>query len=426
MKQDVVITGIGLVAGDFIHPEVLFDYMGSGQSLIQGHPFHIDCGFPNPASAFLSPKAWRVIDEYAALESSNTLGPLARLAWYTAGQAWKQSGLPLHLDQEPGGVFMACNKYSIEAKHLTELTNCFDFKKRQVDLDRYIETSTHEPDHFYSRLQDTATLTLSQRFGLTDIVMTHGDACAAGGMAIGGAYRYIQDGVLDVALSVSAELLCNLIPLIAFSVIGAHAQGSPFTGPSISRPFDKERSGFVMGEGSACLVMESRSHAEKRGATILAQMSGYAGIAEAFSMTASNKDGSEYARCIELALSDAGLLPTAVDHINAHGTSTQVSDACEAAAIRRVFGADAGNVPITANKSAMGHSLGNSGITEAVLSILTLQKQAVLPTLNYSHADTECDALDIVTALRPMPINVILSNSFGFGGENCSLILQAA
>lgn len=321
---------------------------------------------------------------------------------------------------------MACNKHPTEAERLTGLAGCYDFEKGQLDLDRYITTSNHEPERFYHRLQDNATLSLAQRFGLMDIIMTHGDACAAGGISIGSAYRYIRHGVLDVALAGGTEVMCNLLPLLAFSVIGAHAQESSFTGPSVSRPFDKRRSGFVMGEGSACLVMESRSHAEARSAHILARISGYAGMAEACSMTASQKDGSEYARCIESALSDAELSPTAVDHINAHGTSTVISDACEAAAIWKVFGACAGHIPITANKSAMGHSLGNSGATEAVLSVLSLQRQLVLPTLNYSEADEECAGLDIVTNLRPTSMDVILSNSFGFGGENCTLIIQAA
>jgi 3-oxoacyl-[acyl-carrier-protein] synthase II len=426
MQQDVVVTGIGLVAGSFIYPEALFDHIGRGGSLIQVHPFHAACGFPNPASAFLDPVTWRVVDKYTFLESAETLGPAARLAWYTAGQAWEQSGLPPRLDQRRGGVFIACNKHPMEAERLTGLANCYDFEKGQLDLDRYIATSKHEPERFYRRLQDNTALTLAQRFGLMDAIMTHGDACAAGGMSIGNAYRYIRHGVLDVALAGGTEVMCNLVPLIAFSVIGAHAQESSFTGPSISRPFDKDRGGFVMGEGSACLVLESRSHAEARGANILARISGYAGVAEACSMTASKKDGSEYARCIESALSDAGLEPTAVDHINAHGTSTLISDACEAAAVRRVFGAHAGHIPITANKSAMGHSLGNSGATEAVLSVLSLQRQLVLPTLNYSEADVACDGLDIVTDLRPTSVRVVLSNSFGFGGENCALILQAA
>jgi 3-oxoacyl-[acyl-carrier-protein] synthase II len=159
---------------------------------------------------------------------------------------------------------------------------------------------------------------------------------------------------------------------------------------------------------------------------VLARIGGFAGMAEACRMTASLDDGSEYARCIEAALDDAGLAAHQVDHINAHGTSTGANDACEAAAIRRVFGERAARIPITANKSAMGHSIGNSGAAEAVLSVLSLQRQVVLPTLNYSEADEKCSGLDIVTSLRPALINTILSNSFGFGGENCALILRAA
>ncbi len=426
MEQDVVVTGIGVAAGSFVEPDALFNHIGSGGSLIRVHPFHAACGFPNPASAFLDPTTWDIVDEYAVLENKETLGPAARLAWYTAGKAWEQSGLPLQLDQACGGVFIACNKHPMETERLAELAQCCDFEKGQLDLDQYITTSTHDPKRFYQRLQDHTALILAQRFGLTQVIMTHGDACAAGGMAIGNAYRYIRHGVLDVALAGGTEVMCSLMPLLAFSMIGAHAQESAFPDASSSRPFDKQRGGFVMGEGSACLVLESRDHAEARGARILAEIGGYAGIAEAHSITASKRDGSEYARCIQSALADAGIEPDQVDHINAHGTSTQVSDACEAAAIRQVFGANAGQIAITANKSALGHSLGNSGAIEAVLSVMSLKKQMILPTLNYTEGDLEGDALNIVTELRPEPVNVILSNSFGFGGENCALVLKAA
>lgn len=245
-------------------------------------------------------------------------------------------------------------------------------------------------------------------------------------MAIGNGYRHIRHGILDVALVGGVELLCDFSSLIIFSAIGALAQTGPFKDTEVSRPFDKNRYGFVMGEGSAFLVLESRTHAQARGAPVLACVAGYAGQAEACRITASEEDGSEYARCILSALADAGLSPASIDHINAHGTSTVANDNCEAAAIHYVFGEHAGRIPITANKSAMGHSLANSGAAEAVLSILSLRRQQILPTLNLTAADNACDGLDIVTQTRSAPISAILSNSFGFGGENCALVLRAA
>jgi 3-oxoacyl-[acyl-carrier-protein] synthase II len=423
--QDVVVTGIGLAAGRFTSPEALFAHIGQGGSLIREHPFHAECGFPNPASAFLDAAAWHSAG-HAAPEPPEGLSSLARLAWGTAGQAWERSGLPPRLQGHRVGVFVARNKHMMEAERLERLTHWYDFETGRIDLDRYIAEGGHDPQRYFHRLQDEVALCLARRFGLDDFVMTHGDACAAGSMAIGSAYRYLRHGELDVALAGGADNLCDVLSLIVFSAIGALAQDSPYTGPAISRPFDKQRSGFVMGEGSSFLVLETRRHAEARGAPVLARIGGFAGMAEACRMTASREDGSEYARCIEAALDDAGLAAHEVDHINAHGTSTGANDACEAAAIRRVFGERAAHIPITANKSAMGHSLGNSGAAEAVLSVLSLQRQVVLPTLNYSEADEKCSGLDIVTSLRPALINTILSNSFGFGGENCVLILRAA
>src|SRR5690606_6965868 len=172
-----------------------------------------------------------------------------------------------------------------------------------------------------------------------------------------------------------------------------------------SRPFDKDRSGFVIGDGAAFLVLESRAHAEARGARVLARIAGYAGVAEAVQMTSSSRDGSDYAACIRAALADAGLTPDEIDHVNAHGTSTQANDACEAAALHTVFADRAGHVPITGNKSAMGHSLANSGAAEAVLSVLSIQRQTLLPTLNFTERDDVTRGLDIVTERHDAPVS---------------------
>jgi 3-oxoacyl-[acyl-carrier-protein] synthase II len=423
--RDVVVTGIGLAAGHIINAEALFDHITEGRSLIRDQTFQVDSGFPNPASAVMGDAAWHAVNQSLA-DKEEVTGDAVRLAWYTAGQAWERSGLPDRLDGQRAGVFVARNKLGMEAGRLAALARHYDAETGRLNLDRYIAEGGHDPKRYYNRVQDEAALSLARRFGLYDIAMTHSDACAAGGIALGTAYRHIHHGDLDVALAGGVETLGSYISMIVFSIIGAMAQVCPLKGADISRPFDKDRCGFVMGEGSAFLVLESRRHAEERGACILAHLSGFAGMAEACRMTASLEDGSEYARCIEAALADAGLSAMDIDHINAHGTSTVANDGCEAAALRKVFGNRAGSIPLTANKSAMGHSLANSGVAEAVLSIITLQRQVVLPTLNFGEADESSSGLDIVTNPRPAFVRTVLSNSFGFGGENCALILKAA
>jgi 3-oxoacyl-[acyl-carrier-protein] synthase II len=254
--------------------------------------------------------------------------------------------------------------------------------------------------------------------------MTLGDACAAGGMAIGSAMRHIRHGELDVALAGAAEAMCNYVPMVGFGILGAlcgELSGPPHT---LSRPFDKDRSGFIMGEGSAFLVLESEEHARRRGAAVLARVSGFARQAEAWRMTSSPAGGASYARCMRAALDDAGLAPKDIDHVNAHGTSTVNNDACEAAAIRSVYGERAEQLPVTSNKSALGHSLAASGALEAVLSVLSLARQQLLPTLNFREADAATAGIAVVRETRAAALRHVASHSFGFGGENCVLVFS--
>ncbi|REK87285.1 beta-ketoacyl-[acyl-carrier-protein] synthase family protein [Streptomyces inhibens] len=423
--QEVVVTGIGLVAGRLTDPESLFDHLAQGHTLITEHPLHQEWGVPCAVSAHIDPGVRAALED-AVPEEAGSLGPAGTLAWHAAAQAWERSGLPRRLDTERGGVFLACNRMVMEPAELAGLAGHVDFAAGALDLDSYLDAGGPDAER-YERIQpDTATVRLADYFGAAGVLETHADACAAGGMAIGSAYRYIRSGVLDVALAGGAESLTTLTSVTAFYGVGALAPADGQDAGRISRPFDKDRSGFVIGDGAAFLVLESRAHAEARGARILARVAGYAGVTEAVKMTSSSRDGSDYAECMRAALTDAGLTPGDIDHVNAHGTSTEANDTCEAAALHLVFGERTAGIPVTGNKSAMGHSLANSGAAEAVLSVLSLQRQSVLPTLNFAEPDEVTRGLDIVTEQRSTPVTAVLSNSFGFGGQNCSLILAQA
>ncbi|GHF69086.1 putative 3-oxoacyl-(Acyl-carrier-protein) synthase II KasB [Streptomyces mashuensis] len=424
--HEVVVTGIGLVAGRLTDPEALFDHLAEGRTLIAEHPLHQEWGIPCAVSAHIPPHVWRSLDA-AVPEEAGAQGPAGVLAWHAAAQAWENSGLPRRLDGERGGVFLACNRMVMEPEELTALAAHVDHTSGTLDLDAYL-ASDGGPDPLRHRRHqpDSVTAGLADHFGAVGVMETRADACAAGGMAVGSAYRYIRSGVLDVAIAGGAESLTTLASITAFHAVGALAPAGGRTAAEISRPFDKDRAGFVIGDGAAFLVLESRAHAEARGARVLARVAGYAGVTEAVRMTSSSRDGSDYAACMRAAIADAGLTPDDIDHINAHGTSTQANDACEAAALHAVFGERAARLPVTGNKSALGHSLANSGAVEAVLSVIGLQRQTLLPTLNFTGADEDSRGLDIVTERREAPVNTVLSNSFGFGGENCSLILARA
>ena len=191
-----------------------------------------------------------------------------------------------------------------------------------------------------------------------------------------------------------------------------------------SRPFDAERDGFVSAEGAAVFVLESLEHAQARGATILAELIGFAASADAYHMVAPCADGEGAARCMRWAMENAGIKPEEVDYINAHGTSTTMNDASETAAIKTALGEHAYKVPISSTKSMIGHTLGASGALESVACVRTLQEGMIHPTINYEHPDPDCDLDYVPNQARQADVRVILKNSFGFGGQNACLVFR--
>ena len=248
-------------------------------------------------------------------------------------------------------------------------------------------------------------------------------ACAAGSNAIGDAFRLIQLGLADVMVCGGAE--SAITPLGVAGFASAKALSFRNDDPSTaSRPFDLERDGFVIGEGSGVLVLESLEHAEQRGAHVLAEIVGYGTTCDAHHITAPSPGGVGGAEAMRLALADARLAPEAVDYVNAHGTSTQANDSNETAAIKAALGEQAYRVPVSSTKSMTGHLLGGSGGIEAVAAILAIGNNVVPPTINYANPDPACD-LDVVpNTAREHPVNVVLSNSFGFGGHNVCLAFR--
>ncbi|SEO01642.1 beta-ketoacyl-ACP synthase II [Pseudomonas sp. NFACC39-1] len=249
-------------------------------------------------------------------------------------------------------------------------------------------------------------------------------ACAAGVQAIGDAARLIRSGEADIAICGGTEAAIDRVTLGCFAAARALSTGFAERPQEASRPFDRDRDGFVMAEGAGLLVIESLEHALARGAKPLAELVGYGTSADAYHLTAGPEDGSGAGRAMQQALRQAGVSPTDVQHINAHATSTQVGDNGELAAIRSVFGTDSG-VAITSTKSATGHLLGAAGGIEAIFTVLALRDQVVPPTLNLLHPDEAAEGLDLVALnARKMPITHALSNGFGFGGVNASVLFR--
>jgi 3-oxoacyl-[acyl-carrier-protein] synthase II len=248
-------------------------------------------------------------------------------------------------------------------------------------------------------------------------------ACAAGAQAIGDAARIIRSGEADIALCGGSEAAIHRVSLGGFAAAKALSSSFNDWPETASRPFDRDRDGFVMGEGAGIIVIESLEHALARGATPLAELSGYGTSADAWHLTAGPEDGNGARRAMEAAICQAGIEATDIQHINAHATSTQVGDKGELAAIKHLFGAH--QVAITSTKSATGHLLGAAGGIEAIFTIQALREQIVPPTLNLHHPDSDAAGLDLVAlTAQPRYMRYALSNGFGFGGVNASLLLK--
>ena len=248
-------------------------------------------------------------------------------------------------------------------------------------------------------------------------------ACAAGSNAIGDAFRLLQMGKADVMICGGAESAITPLGVAGFASAKALSfrNDDPATA---SRPFDRERDGFVIGEGSGVLVLETLEHAKARGATILAEMVGYGTTCDAHHITSPTPGGVGGATAMRLALEDGGLSADSIDYVNAHGTSTPANDSNETAAIKSALGSRAQQIPVSSTKSMTGHLLGGSGGIEAVACVLALQHHVVPPTINHSNPDPECD-LDVVpNTARELKLGTVLSNSFGFGGHNVCLAFR--
>ena len=279
------------------------------------------------------------------------------------------------------------------------------------------------PFFFPMILPNMATANLSRFIGAQGYSSTAVTACAASNQAIGEAFNVIRSGMADVMFTGGAEAGISELGLGGFAVMKALTTQNAEPAKA-SRPFDSTRDGFIPAEGSGIVVMEELEHAIKRGARILAEVKGFGCTSDASHLVQPKEDGSAAARAIEIALEDSGIRKKDVDYINAHGTSTPLNDLVETKAIKRAFGEHAYQIPISSTKSMIGHSLGASGSLEAVVCINSITSNMIHPTINYEYPDPECDLDYVPNVARSAPVNIVLSNAFGFGGQNACVVFS--
>ncbi len=264
---------------------------------------------------------------------------------------------------------------------------------------------------------------VAMQFGAQGPNISTVTACASGAHAVGDAFKTIQRGAAKAMITGGVESVITPLGVAGFNSLKALSTRNDEP-ERASRPFDLDRDGFVMAEGGGILIMEELEFAKARGAKIYAEVAGYGLSGDAYHMTAPSPDGTGAVLSMQQALADAGLHPEAVDHINAHGTSTPLNDAAETMAIKKVFGERAYKIPVSATKSMTGHLLGGAGAVEAIISILSMINNIAPPTINYETPDPECDLDYVPNQARQVSMDVVMSNSFGFGGTNAVLVFK--
>ena len=410
-KRKVVVTGIGTV-----NP-IGNNTKDSWEAILQGrHGIAEISRFDT--SGFSVKLAGEVKDfdfaEKFSKKEARTMDLFAQYALYAASEAVEMSGLDLSKEKpdERAGCIISSG---IGGIGLTE-------QEHDRGLEKGFERIN--PHYIPMTIANMAAANVAIRYGLKGMCTCPVTACAGGSNAIGDAFHRIRDGYEDVMICGGTEGAITPVALGGFASMRALSHSTDPDRASI--PFDAERSGFVMGEGAGILVLEEEEHAKKRGVGILAEISGYGANCDAYHITAPSPDGEGGAKCMELALKDAGLKPEDIDYINAHGTSTHLNDLGETKAVKAVFGEHAGKLKVSSTKSMTGHLLGGAGGVEAVFCVQALMEGFIPPTVGLRNPDPECDLDYVPEKGEKADLKHVLSNSLGFGGHNACLIFSRA
>jgi len=359
--------------------------------------------------------------DFLDIEPFSSTGLSERLAGMATEEALEQSGIGRKGDF-PGPLFLAVAPVEIEWPPRLELGRVAGGQELDYDdLLRVCRGGNYTPYHRRFQFGSVATY-LADAFGTKGSPISLSTACASGATSIQLGVEAIRRGETDAALCVATDGSVNPEALVRFSLLSAlSTQNDPPR--AASKPFSKNRDGFVMAEGAGALVLESYDAAVARGAPILGVLAGCGELTDSFHRTRSSPDGKPIIGCVRKTLADAGMTPEQIDHINAHGTATPENDKMEYLAISTVFGEHAKQIPVSSNKSMVGHTISAAGAVEAIFSLLTLEHQRIPPTINYETPDPTI-LFDVVgNKARDARVTAVMSNSFGFGGQNASLIL---
>jgi len=409
-RTRVVVTGMGVMSCVGTDPETFWASLIAGKSGIRKissfDPSDLPCQIAGEISEF------DVLD-YLPKKEARRMARSTHFAMAAAIEAMKDSGLPDPLPNlERVGVYFGTGIGGMERA------------VEGLEVLRVQGLARVNPFFMPSVLPNMPAFYVTRHFGAVGPNLTITTACATGSQIIGEGAQAIRNGWADVVIAGGTEAMIEHWAVGGFSVLRAIPFNFNDEPERASRPFDALREGFVFSEGSGCVVLESLEHAEARGARIHAEVAGYASSSDAFHIAAPHPDAEGAIRTMDLAIKDAGVELEEIEYINAHGTSTQLNDATETMAIKKLFGEKAKEIPISSTKSMMGHAMGASGTIEAIVCILTIQNGMIHPTINYENPDEGLDLDYVPNQARKADIDIALSNSFGLGGQNACLVLK--
>ncbi len=410
-KRRVVITGLGALAPNGNSVVNFWSGLLAGKSGIQRVSYFDAEDFSVKIAGELSDFN---AEDYFDRKELRKLDPFSIYGLVTAAEAIAHSGLDVNtIDRDRAGVIIGSGVggiQTLEDQHMVMQNK----GPRRVS-----------PFFVPKMIANIAAGQIAIKFGLRGPNFTVVSACSSGSDAIGQAFRKIQYDETDVMITGGTEASVTPLTIAGFGNMKALSSSHNDEPKKASRPFDKDRDGFVLGEGAGMIVLESLDHAQERGANILAELSGYGATDDAFHITQPAEGGAGAVKAITLALEDAGAQPEEINYINAHGTSTHFNDKSESEAIRTVFGAYADVLKVSSTKSMTGHLLGASGAIAAVACVKAIQDNKVPPTINYTTPDPECDLDYVPNTAQDLECNAVMINAFGFGGHNAVLVIRA-
>lgn len=422
MKRRVVITGVGVINPMGNDVETMWEGLKAGRSGV-GYTSIFDASrFPTRISAEV--KNWQPSDSGLDNDEWRLRGRHSRFAAGAAAQAVRSSGVLESIgDPARFGVYLGSGEGSQDFNSFASMMVAALQPDGTLDLKAFTKKGMEVLDPVMELEQEPSMPVghLAAMFNAQGPNANCLTACAASSQAVGEATEIIRRGEADVMLSGGTHSMIHPFGVTGFNLLTALSTNNDDP-TGASRPFDKNRDGFVLGEGAAMVVLEELEHARKRGAHIWGEIAGYGSTADAYRITDIHPEGRGAIGCMTAAIRDAGINADQIGYVNAHGTSTAVNDRVESRACREVFGAAAQQVPVSSTKSMMGHLIAAAGATELIVCLLAMRDQLLPPTINYTTPDPDCDLDYVPNQARPAKLRYALNNSFGFGGQNISLV----